>query len=583
MRKTKIICTLGPACENMETLKKMVDAGMNVARFNFSHGDHDEQMGRLKLIRKLRKETGAFLPCMLDTKGPEIRIGKFKGGVAVLKKGQSFTLTTRDIEGDETIVSISFKQLPEDVHQGDKILIDDGLVGMTVTDVNDTDIVCKVVNGGLLSDKKGVNVPGISVSLPYISEKDEADLIFGAQQGYEFIAASFTRTAQDILDIRKLVNKNGGEKVRIIAKIENAEGVKNVDEILRIADGIMVARGDMGVEIPLEDVPVLQKRLITKAYRAGKIVITATQMLDSMMHNPRPTRAETTDVATAIYDGTSAIMLSGETAAGKYPVEAVETMARIAVRAEDDIDYSMLLKQQELPDGYDVTNAISHAACTTAYDLGAAAIIAVTKTGVSARQVSKFRSSIPIIGCSPDPMVLQQLNMSWGVIPLEMEEKKITDELFETAVSNAREKGLLQNGDLVVITAGIPLGVAGTTNLLKVHMVGNVLVKGTGINMLCTQASLCVAHTEQEAIQNFRDGDILVIHETSNNLVEIMKRSSGIITEVAGPESHAAIVGMALDIPVLVGAVGATNMLKGGTVVKLDAERGLVCNVKQDQ
>ncbi|HBU11756.1 MAG TPA: pyruvate kinase [Clostridiales bacterium] len=582
MRKTKIVCTLGPACDDVKIMEKMLDAGMDVARFNFSHGEHGEQAGRLKKIRALAKKTGRFIPCLLDTKGPEIRIGTFKGGTARLEAGQDFTLTTRRVQGGGAIVSVSYGELPGDVMAGDRILIDDGLIELTVERVSDTDIVCRVVNGGVLGDKKGVNIPGIRLSLPYLAEKDRADILFGVQNQFEFIAASFTRNAQDILDIKKILDDHGGNKTRIIAKIENAEGVANIDDIMSISDGVMVARGDMGVEIPLENVPVLQKRLINKAYKAGKIVITATQMLDSMMQNPRPTRAESTDVATAIYEGTSAVMLSGETAAGKYPVESVETMARIVLRTESDIDYRKQFRKDAILENTcnDVTTAISHAACTTAYDLNASAIIAVTKTGVSARLVSKYRPAIPIIGSSPDPMVLNQLNMSWGVIPLAMTEKKLTDELFESAVSHAKESGLVKDGDVVVITAGVPLGVSGTTNLLKVHMVGDVLVKGTGINKLCARANLCVAHTEEEARQNFRDGDILAMNKTSNDILDLIKRSAGVITEKDGMESHAAIVGMALDKPVLVGAKGATNILKSGTLIKLDAERGLVSIVK---
>ncbi|MDL2238499.1 pyruvate kinase [Christensenellaceae bacterium OttesenSCG-928-K19] len=582
MRKTKIVCTLGPACEDKKILEEMILAGMDVARFNFSHGDHEEQAGRLKKIRSTAKKMDRFIPCLLDTKGPEIRIGTFEKDEVTLVEGQQFVLTTQDVQGDESRVSISFKELPNDVHPGDSILIDDGLVALTVQNVTDSDILCTVVNGGLVGNKKGVNIPGIRLSLPYMSEKDKADIIFGIENNFEFIAASFTRTAQDILDIKNILDDYGNEKIRVIAKIENAEGVANINDILRISDGIMVARGDMGVEIPLENVPVLQKQLIRKAYNAGKIVITATQMLDSMMHNPRPTRAESTDVSTAIYEGTSAVMLSGETAAGKYPVESVETMARIALRTESDIDYRLQFHTEDKFDNKcnDVTTAISHAACTTAYDLNASAIIAVTKTGQSARLVSKYRPSIPIIGSSPDAMVLNQLNMSWGVIPLAMEEKKLTDELFESAVYNAKEKGLLKDGDVVVITAGIPLGVSGTTNLLKVHMVGDVLVKGMGINELCARAPLCVAHTEEEAQQDFKNGDILVISRTSNEILDLMKRSAGIITEEGGLESHAAIVGMALEKPVIVGAAGATSILKSGTLAKLDAESGLVSIVK---
>ncbi len=580
MRKTKIICTLGPACDNEKTIRSLLKTGMDVARFNFSHGDYEEHTRRQKLIRKLSKEEGLYIPCILDTKGPEIRTGTFKDGSVTLKEGQIFTLTTDEIDGDDSRVTISFKGLPEDVHEGDKILVDDGLIAMSVIKTTASEITCKVINGGGLGDRKGINVPGVTVSLPYMSEKDRNDIVFGVENGFEFIAASFTRNAQDLLDIRKVLEDLGGGNIGIIAKIENMEGVKNIDAILRLSRGIMVARGDMGVEIPLEDVPIIQKRLINKAYRAGKIVITATQMLDSMIYNPRPTRAETTDVANAIYDGTSAIMLSGETAAGKYPVEAVETMARIALRAENDINYERKMEQEELPECTDVTNAISHAACTTAYDLGAAAIIAVTKTGMSVRNVSKYRPSIPIIGCSPDNMTLRQLNMSWGVTPLAMQEESETDKLFSAAVENSKAKGLLENGDLAVITAGVPLGVAGTTNMLKVHIVGDVLVKGNGINDMCAQANLCVAATEEDARNNFQDGDILVIHKTSNNILDLMKRSSGIVTEEEGDESHAAIAGIALDKPVIVGAVGATQILKSGTMVKLDGEKGLVCIIK---
>ncbi|MEF9864698.1 MAG: pyruvate kinase, partial [Christensenellaceae bacterium] len=383
--------------------------------------------------------------------GPEIRIGTFKEDKIELKAGAEFTLTSREIEGVENAVSVSFKDLPKDVYAGAKILIDDGLVELNVLAVTDTEIKCKVINGGVIGNRKGVNIPGITISMPYISEKDRADMVFGIENGYDFIAASFTRNEKDILDIKKILDEYQCKHIKIIAKIENAEGVINIDNILRVSDGIMVARGDMGVEIPLEDVPVLQKQLINKAYNAGKIVITATQMLESMIHNPRPTRAETTDVATAIYDGTSAIMLSGETAAGQYPVETVQTMSRIALRAEEDINYKKRFKDNEITEIPDVTNAISHAACTTAYDLGAAAIIAVTKTGMSARMVSKYRPSIPIIGSSPDPFVLRQLNMSWGVTPIEVQNKSNADELFEEVANKAKEQGLLKNGDLVVI------------------------------------------------------------------------------------------------------------------------------------
>lgn len=576
MRKTKIVCTLGPSTDNEEVVRQMMLSGMNIARFNFSHQTREEHKARVEMLKKLRTELNLPIAFLLDTKGPEIRLGTFKNKSVILKEGQTFTLTTRDIEGDETICSISFKGLPNDIVVGKHVLIDDGLIDMVVVDVKDTDVVCKVLNGGKISNNKGVNLPGTHVSLPFISEKDKGDLLFGIENDFDFVAASFTRTASDIIEIRSILENNGGGNIRIIAKIENSDGVENIDEILKVADGIMVARGDMGVEIPFEEIPRLQKILIKKAYNAGKLVITATQMLDSMTVNPRPTRAEVTDVANAIYDGTSAIMLSGETAAGKYPVEAVKAMSRIAERTEADIDYVKMLAQRRFDEVPNVTNAISHATCTTAHDLGAAAILTVTKSGQTARFISKFRPSCPIIGCTPDPKVYRQLNMSWGVVPVMTKESDNTDALLDDAVSSAVKKGLLHEGDLVVITAGIPLGVSGTTNLLKVEIVGDALVTGTGIVHATVCGNLCVCKNEEEAIKNFKEGDILVIPSTSNNIMSIIKKSSGIITEQEGASSHAAVVGLTLDLPVIVGAKGATQILKSGTTVILDGTRGIV-------
>lgn len=400
------------------------------------------------------------------------------------------------------------------------------------------------------------------------------------ENDFDFIAASFTRCAQDILEIRQLLDEQGCHTIKIIAKIENLEGVQNIDEILRVSDGIMVARGDMGVEVPLEDVPVFQKVLIKKAYNAGKMVITATQMLESMMHNPRPTRAEAADVANAIYDGTSAIMLSGETAAGQFPVEAVKTMAAIAQRTENDIDYRKRFFSRSGDNLPDVTNAISHATCTTAYDLGAKAIITVTWSGTTARMLSKYRPDIPVLACTHLDQTYRQLSLSWGVTPLKSQVKDDTDELFSHAVEVVKNAGYVQDGDIVVITAGIPLGVTGTTNMLKVHVVGDILVSGQGVNKKSSIGRVCVAHSEEEALENFVDGDILVIPQTSNNLLPILKKASGIVTETGGFNSHAAIVGLALDIPVVVGATNATSILKSSTQVEIDAERGIVSNAK---
>lgn len=579
MRKTKIICTLGPASESEETVREMILAGMNVARFNFSHADHSEHLARFKQLDKLRREMNLPIAALLDTRGPEIRVGMVRDGKISLTQGEQVTLTTKDIVGDEKTLPINYAMLPSDIKDGDRILIDDGLIELVVVSHTTTDICCSILNGGDVSNRKGVNVPGVRLSMPYLSEKDKTDILFGAEVGFDFIAASFTRNGEDIEQIKALLSNTKNPNIRIIAKIENGEGVKNIDEILRVADGVMVARGDMGVEIPFEEIPVLQKMLIKKCYNAGKQVITATQMLDSMMKNPRPTRAETTDVANAIYDGTSAIMLSGETAAGKYPVEAVRTMANIALRAEKDIDYDKRFKTRDVHDFPNVTNAISHATVTTALDLNAAAIVTVTKTGQTARMISKFRPQSPIIGCTTNEMVCRQMNLSWGVTPILCEEKFTNDELFDHAVERAEECKLAKSGDLLVITAGVPLGISGTTNIMKVHIVGDVLVTGQGVTENSVCGPLCVCESEEQAFKTFKNDDILVIPRSSNAILELIKDCGGLITEQDGLNSHGAIVGLALDKPVLVGAHNATQILRSGTIVTLDAKRGIVCNM----
>lgn len=470
MRKTKIICTVGPATDKPGVLESMMRAGMNVARFNFSHGDYAVHQRRFEQLVELREKAGIPVASMLDTRGPEIRLGTFRDHKPVeIHTGEEYTLTTRDVECDEKIASVTFKGLPGDVRVGTRILINDGLVSMVVKKVTETDVICDVIDGGMLSDHKGVNVPGVELSMPYLSETDMNDLEFGAKLGFDFIAASFVRSAADVAYLRKFTNALGWRSVRIIAKIENMDGVNNIDEIIDEADGIMVARGDMGVEIPFEKIPPIQKRLIKKAYSAGKQVVTATQMLESMITNPRPTRAEITDVANAVYDGTSAIMLSGETAAGAHPVEAVETMALIAESTESQIDYVTHFKAFGNDSNTTITNAISHATVTTAHDLGAKAIITVTKSGSTARMISKHRPQSMIIGCTTNDTVCRQMSMSWGVVPLMCDEKRNTDELFSHAVDVARKNGLVEKGDTVVITAGIPLGISGTTNMLKVE------------------------------------------------------------------------------------------------------------------
>ncbi len=469
MRKTKIVCTIGPATDDENVLRQLMLEGMNVARFNFSHGDYKVHQQRYEQVVRLREELNLPIATMLDTKGPEIRLGKFKDNQPVeIKDGDIYTLTTEELEGSPEACTITFKDLPKDVSAGTKILINDGVIELKCNKVNSKEICCTVVHGGILSNNKGVNVPGIKLSMPYISERDMADLEFGAKMKYDFIAASFCRTAADIMYLRNITQCLGWYNPRIIAKIENTDGVNNIDEILKVADGIMIARGDMGVEIPFEQIPAIQKQLIQKGYCAGKQVITATQMLESMITNPLPTRAEITDVANAIYDGTSAIMLSGETAAGKYPVAAVKTMALIAKTTEKDINYRSRFEKRENDNDHDIANAISHATVTTAHDLDADAIITVTKSGTTGRMISKYRPVTPIIGCTTDETVLRQLNLSWGITPLLVEEKTNTDELFDHAIEVAKKNKLLKAGDLAVITAGVPLGSWGKTNLLKV-------------------------------------------------------------------------------------------------------------------
>jgi pyruvate kinase len=472
MRKTKIICTIGPATDNDNVLREMMLAGMNVARFNFSHGDYETHKARFGQVEKLRYELGLPIATMLDTKGPEIRLGTFENNAPVfLEEGDLFTLTSEDVVGTKERASITYKGLVNDIAVGKDVLIDDGAIEMKVEKLTRYDIVCRVVNGGKVSNNTGINVPGTDLSLPYVSEKDMNDLEFGSKMGYDFVAASFCRSSADVNYLRKCLKSLGWAGPKIIAKIENSDGVNNIDEIIEAADGIMVARGDMGVEIPFEQIPSIQKNIIAKVYSAGKYVITATQMLESMITHPRPTRAEITDVANAIYDGTSAIMLSGETAAGAYPVEAVRTMSRIAETTEDDIDYKKRMKTRPAQAGKNATDAISHAAVSIAHDLETKAILTVTKSGNTARNLSKFRPDCIILGCTPSETAFRLLNISWGVIPILMDEKETTDELLESAVKAAVDSGVLAKGDTTVITAGLPLGIAGNTNMLKVTTV----------------------------------------------------------------------------------------------------------------
>ena len=580
MRKTKIICTLGPSTDKDGVLRELIANGMNVARFNFSHGSHEEHKGRLDLLKSLREELGKPVAALLDTKGPEIRLKDFKNGTEMLEAGQTFTLTTRDVEGTKEICSITYKDLPQDVAPGGTIMLDDGLIKLQIQTVNDTDIVCTVLNNGKIKNKKGVNVPGVHLSMPYMSQRDKDDIIFGIEQGFDFIAASFVRTAQDVYEIRNLLNEYDSN-IRIIAKIENREGVNNIDSILAAADAVMVARGDLGVEIDFTELPGIQKNIIERSFSFGKPIVTATQMLDSMMVNPRPTRAEISDVANAIYDGTSAIMLSGETAAGAYPVEALKTMSAIAERTEQEGFHLRGRTMDSNPGKISVSDATAHAACLTARDVNAAAIVTVSESGTTARLLSKYRPQQPIIACVMREQVQRQLSLSWGITPLMMSLAHSTDELIEMSTSLAKENGYLHNGELAVVTAGVPVGVSGTTNMIKIHMVGNCLATGVGVGPENAEVSnatgkACVCRTLDEVRAKFKPGMVLVVPSTSNEMLNYVRDAAALVVEEPGLNSHAAIAGKALLKPTVVGAVGATSHIRDGLMIAVDCAHGSV-------
>ena len=577
MRKTKIICTLGPSTDKGDVLRDLIANGMNVARFNFSHGSYEEHGGRLAKLKALREELGKPVAALLDTKGPEIRLKEFKNGVEMLEAGQTFTLTTREVEGTKEICSVTYKDLPQDVQPGGTIMLDDGLIMLHIEQVTDTDIICTVLNSGKIKTKKGVNVPGVHLSMPYLSQKDREDIIFGVQNGFDFIAASFVRTAQDVYDIRNLLNEYDSN-IRIIAKIENREGVNNIDSILSAADAVMVARGDLGVEIDFTELPGIQKTIIDRSFSFGKPIVTATQMLDSMIVNPRPTRAEISDVANAIYDGTSAIMLSGETAAGDYPVEALKTMSAIAERTENEEHYRA---QRHAEIQISVSDATAHAACLTAKDVNAAAIVTVSESGNTARLLSKYRPKQPIIACVMDEQVQRQLSLSWGITSLLMGPAHSTDELIEMSTALAQKNGYLHNGELAVVTAGVPVGVSGTTNMIKIHMVGNCLATGVGVgrgktDLVSASGKACVCRTLEEVKAKFRPGMVLVVPSTTNEMLGYVRDAAALVVEEPGLNSHAAIVGNSLLKPTIVGAAGACSHIRDGLDIAVDCAHGSV-------
>lgn len=578
MRKTKIVCTLGPATNDVEIMKQLIQNGMDAARINFSHGTYETHAETIAKLKQAREELNAPIPLILDTKGPEIRVKTFKEDKVRLEEDATFTLTTRDVEGDVNIVSVTYADLPKDVHRGSRILIDDGLIELKVEDITETDVVCKVVNGGVVKSRKGVNLPGVEVNLPSLMEKDIEDLKFGVENGFDIVAASFIRSAEDVLKIRRVLEENGGGQMHIISKIENQQGVENIDKILEASDGIMVARGDLGVEIPPEEVPLVQKILIAKANCIGKPVITATQMLESMVHSPRPTRAEANDVANAIFDGSDAIMLSGETAAGAYPLEAAATMARIALKAESAVDYAAKLANTTEPARVNITNAISMAACATAAELKTAAITTVTKSGFTARMISRYRPACPLIASTSDETVWRQMNLIWGCKPMLYTGELPRGGVFDTALEIAVKSGLLKNGDTVVSALGMPLGFSGATNTLRVDIVGDVLCKGKGVGTKRATGTARVITARDGVERTFHQGDILVTTATDSSFMPYIRKAAAI---VVGPldqnvNSHAEVAGMALDIPVIVCNAKVVDFIPAHSLITVDAEKGFV-------
>lgn len=574
MRRTKIVCTIGPSVDSEELIEKLIEAGMDVARLNLSHGKREDHLRRLKMIRSVSERMKRSTGILFDTRGPKVRTGNLAKESVMLEDGSVITLTTENIMGDRQRVSVTYPDLHKDLAAGKIVLIDDGLIALEVLAIEGREINCLVLHGGELRSLKGLNTPGTKINLPAIDDQDKIDIELALDHEVNFLAASFTRSAKDILDIRRLVENKDGN-IAIIAKIESREGVENYDEILEVADGVMVARGDLGVEVPTEEVPLLQKQFIRKSNRLGKPVITATQMLDSMIRNPRPTRAEASDVANAIFDGTDALMLSGETAIGRFPVESVLIMSKIAVHTESGLDYQKMLEDIRPMINKSVTNAISFATCHTAHELGADAIITATQSGQTARMVSKYRPKAPIVAVSSSRQVAKMLTLTWGVQAVVCPPVSSTDEMFANATQAAMDEELIKNGDLVVITAGVPVGIAGTTNLLRVETVGEIIAKGTGVGKTAARGKALVARSESD-LENLEEGQILIAQCTDRSYMPAIKKAAAIITEEGGLTSHAAIVAVNLGLPAVVGVAGACERINNGETVTVDAIRGLI-------
>ncbi len=574
MRRTKIVCTIGPSIDSEERIEKLIGAGMDVARLNLSHGSREDHLRRLKMIREISAGLHRNIGFLFDTRGPEVRTGDLDEDYVVLKDGQEFVLTTEPVVGNSQKVSVTYKELHSDLKPGCMVLIDDGLISLEVIEVSGREILCRVLHGGELRSYKGLNTPGTRINLPAISEEDHEDIKAALENDVDFLAASFTRGSDDILEIRRLVEKSSGS-IMILAKIESREGVENYDQILEVSDGIMVARGDLGVEIPPEEVPLLQKHFIKKCNNVGKPVITATQMLDSMIRNPRPTRAEASDVANAIFDGTDAVMLSGETAIGRFPIEAVETMGRIAERTEEGLDFKRIMEELSTTMRKTVTGAISYSTSRVAYELEADAIITATQSGHTARMVSKYKPRAPIVAVTSRRQVASQLTLTWGVHAVICPPAKSTDDMFLSAIQVSLNEGLIKDGNLVVITAGVPVGVSGTTNLLRVETVGEVIVRGTGIGKSAISGTARIVKNESD-LEKFKEGEILITGSTNSNYMSAIKKAAVLVTEEGGLTSHGAIVAINLGKPAVVGVEQAVEIIKTGEIITVDAIRGQI-------
>lgn len=574
MRKTKIVCTIGPASQDPQILKAMIQAGMNVARLNFSHGTHEEHLKVLTTVRNLSKEMNTPIAVLQDLCGPKIRIGSLKSAPVELKNGDNFILTTEEINGDSTKASISYKGLPADIQAGAQILIDDGLIELRAVEIKDTEVRCVVVNGGELNPHKGVNFPGVSLKVPAVTEKDIEDLLFGLEHKVDFVALSFIRESKDLIPIKNMMEEKK-TFIPIIVKIEKHEGVKNIDDILQYVDGIMVARGDLGVEIPIEEVPLVQKTLIKKCNILAKPVITATQMLDSMIRNPRPTRAEVTDVANAIFDGTDAIMLSGETASGKFPLEAVKMMAKIAGNTESSLPYEKVLGEKVA--GATAIESISLATCEIAEELDAKAILISTSSGRTARSVSKFKPRAPILAATASDESIRRLVLSWGVQPLLVPVPENTDKMMEDATGAALKSGIVKEGDLIIITGGIPAGIHGSTNMIKVHILGKIFLRGTGVGKKAViTGKICTAENPDEAEKKLEEGDILLVKNIDEGWKKVLLKVKGVICRDCTPGSPASKIVEEIGIPAVFGVPSAFEVFKDERIITIDSSRGTI-------